>query len=486
MLGTHLSIARGGAAHGGAAWRVPPTPARIAASPMLMSTTSQEEERKERLKQLFGDDFKDAEERELSRVQKVQQPEAPEEAPEWMVDPRRPVDESALAFEERAKRFQLWLEAGGVNLDKILLVRASADDERPVIVAAEDVRAGSMLFEIPAELLLTADSAFADPSVGKALKDVAAKQRQPGKGFDTFAIATLLATERVRRAAVKSELKRQDPGVLGGGAVLPKWESKTRGTYQSNNAFSPFIEFLPWPDDEECLVDSAERAEAVRQGASLIARLIEPTARNAWMKATQRRGLAQATSDEDCECTATQALILAMGTQMDAPPPLGRSAGEAAWGGTALTDASGPALCPLVHLVLPSAEISDAARAAGTLDALVNAQLGRPETGSVDSAIRCVASKDLKAGDLILADAPGAPPTAAMQAAAAEEALKPGDRVTCVGGAYDGRLGSVLTLRPADRKIIVRLDGEDKKLAVLPRTALSKGDGAKPKRKGIA
>lgn len=46
----------------------------------------------------------------------------------------------------------------------------------------------------------------------------------------------------------------------------------------------------------------------MEQGAALIANLIEPAARNAWMKQTQGKGLVQSTSVEDCLCTATQVL----------------------------------------------------------------------------------------------------------------------------------------------------------------------------------
>ena len=63
-----------------------------------------------------------------------------------------------------------------------------------------------------------------------------------------------------------------------------------------------------------------------------------------------RQTLAPPTSDEDCECTAAQALLLAMDSQLQPPPPLGEPAGEARWGGAAR---AGPALCPLVNLVLP-------------------------------------------------------------------------------------------------------------------------------------
>ena len=49
---------------------------------------------------------------------------------------------------------------------------------------------------------------------------------------------------------------------------------------QSNSPFAPFVSSLQWPDEEECVV-SVERAEAVEGGAALIARFIEPAARNA-------------------------------------------------------------------------------------------------------------------------------------------------------------------------------------------------------------
>ena len=39
-------------------------------------------------------------------------------------------------------------------------------------------------------------------------------------------------------------------------------------------------------------------------------------------------------------------------------------------------------------------------------------------------------------------------------------------------GELDGKFGVVITLRPADKKLIVRLDGAEKKLAVLPPRAV--------------
>ena len=356
--------------------------------PRMMGAAQQREEaeRKERLQQLFGKDFKDDVAKELARVKGVRQPEAPEAPPDWMVDPREGPKLDASDLEFGAKRMTLWLEDGGVNMEKILLVQAG--ERRLAVVTSRDVAAGETLFEVPDSLLLSADAAFAHPDVGRALRDMAAKQRVTTAGFETFAIATVLAVERVRRAAVKGVLKRQDDGILGvatGGAssVLPKWEVKDRGSAISNNAFNPFIASLEWPEEDECLVDSNEKAEAVRQGSQLIAKLIEPTSRTAWMKATQRQGLAQATSDEDCECTAMQALVLTMSTQLDPPPPLGQPNGMLGWGGKAR---EGPALCPLANLVIPPADVTEEATKAGTLDGLYNAQLGRPTTGSVDSA----------------------------------------------------------------------------------------------------
>ena len=99
--------------------------------------------------------------------------------------------------------------------------------------------------------------------------------------------------------------------------------------------------------------------------------------------------------------------------------------------------------------------MAEAARAAGTF----NAQLGRPSTGRVDSAIRCVATRDLAAGTVISSDVPGG--SSAPLAAAA------GDAVRIVDGSLQGQTGVVLKLRAEDRRPIVRLDS-DSKLVVLP------------------
>ena len=118
-----------------------------------------------------------------------------------------------------------------------------------------------------------------------------------------------------------------------------------------------------------------------------------------------------------------QALLLVMELQLDPPPPLGDARGEARWGSEAR---QGPALCPLANLVLLPPPRLAAARAAGAL----NAALGRPSTGRVDSALRCVATRDLPAGSLVLADEPGAPLSSA--AATPPRLVRPATRCVCL------------------------------------------------------
>ena len=103
----------------------------------------------------------------------------------------------------------------------------------------------------------------------------------------------------------------------------------------------------------------------------------------------------------------------------------------------------------------------------------MNAQVGRPSSGRVDSALRCIASKDLKAGTVVISDAPGAPPTAAIAEALAqpENVPGPGQRVRVLP---EGQMGTVLTLHPSGTKLVVRLDGdgEKKQLVVIPPSRL--------------
>ena len=73
----------------------------------------------------------------------------------------------------------------------------------------------------------------------------------------------------------------------------------------------------------------------------------------------------------------------------------GDGGGEARWGGEVR---AGPALCPLANVVLPPSEAREEARTAGAL----NARLGRPSSGSVDMALRCVATRGQHVGSAAL------------------------------------------------------------------------------------
>jgi hypothetical protein len=449
-----LVVPLGFAAHTSLAKAVPDASvaSRIGGAPCLT------DRRKETLRQLFGDNFRDAEERELRRVTKVEQPRPADPQPEWM----EAAPGAAAPREWRAQRLQLWLEDRGVNLEKVLVV-SEAGGQQLALVTATDVAAGTALFDIPDSLLLTADVAFADPDIGRSLRDMSTRRRGPsGAGFDTFAIAASLAAERVRRGAVRGRLRRQDGGLQIGalsfetegarGQLLPDWAVEEMRDLQTNLPFSPFIASLPWSADllDECAVDTEDRAGAIQDGASLIARLIEPVARNAWMKTTQglQSGLAQSTSDEDVGCRATEALLLAIQTQLEPPPPIGEPEGARGWGGNAR---DGPALVPMANLVLPPTE-SAAAEARERRS--FNAQLGRPRPRRADSALRCVASRDLPAGTLIVSDVPGSlGPAPQLVPRARVRVLQEGPLVDTVGTA--------LTPRPKDGRWMVRLEGGD-------------------------
>ena len=446
--------------------------ARLVAPPRLSEQVS-DDTRRDKLKQLFGGDYRD----ELSRSSPVKQDRPRKKAPE---DPKwktmLPEDDTPdRAF--RAERYTLWLQDRGVKMDKVEVVEA-ADDRRLALVTAEDVPMGTVLFDVPDTALLTADAALADPGVGRSLRMMASQQ--PGPGFETFAMATLLAAERVRRGAVAGKLRRREGGLDEvmtaklDKRVLPEWSSDEAATLQSNGDFGPYVASLAWQDSgEECVVD-VDQAEAFSQGGRVIEGLIEPVSRTAWTQSAGRSGLlAPPTSTEDCGGTALQALLLATQLQLEAPPPLGGPVdGEARWGGD-VADPTAPALCPLADLVLLPAGAGGAlegARAAGAL----NAALGRPSSGRVESALRCVATRDLPAGSVVLSDVPGVgvvPPSASSGAGAGAGASAAvagaGDRVRVVSGPLVGQLGLVLRLRNEDQRPIVRLDGEAKKLVVL-------------------
>jgi len=427
-------------------------PSRLAGPPRLAQQLS-EEERRKRLKQLFGENFRTPQEidealsaeieESLRRKMREAEPE-----PEW-TKPRPDGLQSKREWD--GKRLTFWLEDSGVKMDKVNVT--CVDERRLELVTATAVPAGTVLFDVPSSLVLTADAAFADPEVGRTLWQYAAQD--PGSGFDTFAIATLLGAERVRRGAMSGKLRRK------GNSILPKWEEEEAPEIQSNFEFSPLVASLGWPLPEEVRV-LPEQAEALKQGAALIAQLIDPVARNAWFTNSVGKAILQPTSTEDVDGTAIQALLLAMEVQVNPPPPLGQVDGEARWAGEVR---DGPALCPLVNLVLSPSSGVDAARAAGEFNAI----LGRPSTEDSGIAMRCVATQDLPAGAVIRSDVPG---NGAMPVKRNGALIVRGSRVRVVQGALTGRMGTVVLLRKDNGKPLVRLEGNSTKPVILPVSAV--------------
>ena len=103
-----------------------PPPTRLSCPPMMIfgADNKAEEEKKrrtrqERLKQLFGDGFNDAEQRELARTTAVAQTPKPEPLPEW-------VEPAGAAVTDRgyeANRLMLWLEDKGCSMENIIVVQ---------------------------------------------------------------------------------------------------------------------------------------------------------------------------------------------------------------------------------------------------------------------------------------------------------------------------------------------------------------------------
>ena len=116
------------------------------------------------MKQLFGiEDTRGA-------VKQVKKKEP--EVPEWRKATQPEGASGAANPEWRANWLTLWLQDSGISMDKVLLVE-QADERRLALVTAQDVEAGATLFEVPDCALLTADTAFADPSVGRDLRIMA-------------------------------------------------------------------------------------------------------------------------------------------------------------------------------------------------------------------------------------------------------------------------------------------------------------------------
>ena len=85
-----------------------------------------------------------------------------------------------------------WLKdtTRSVGIGSNVVLAASGDS-----LAARSVEVGETLLELRSGACLTARAAYADREMGRDLQEIAA---QVGPGFDTVALATLCAVERVR------------------------------------------------------------------------------------------------------------------------------------------------------------------------------------------------------------------------------------------------------------------------------------------------
>lgn len=97
----------------------------------------------------------------------------------------------------------------------------------------------------------------------------------------------------------------------------------------------------------------------------------------------------------------------------------------------------------------------------------------------MDAAVRCVATRDLVAGSLVLSDAPGEGKAEAVAAAAV---LSVGARVQVVKGPLNGRSGKVVELRDGEGTTVVLVDGTGGKRVVLPAEKLAVMESFKKKR----
>ena len=83
-----------------------------------------------------------------------------------------------------------WLSTHSVGIGSNVVL---APGDSPL--AARSVEAGETLLELRSGACLTARAAYTDREMGRDLQEIAA---QVGPGFDTVALATLCAVERVR------------------------------------------------------------------------------------------------------------------------------------------------------------------------------------------------------------------------------------------------------------------------------------------------
>lgn len=135
-------------------------------------------------------------------------------------------------------------------------------------VASATAECGETMFELAAGACLTSRVAFADREMGRELQSMAARV---GPGFDTVALATLMAVERVRGFEAES-------WYAGSAAEKVGVEPARRASAWSPLTSAHWEAEMHQPSDID-----AELLPLVQQGMELVMPLVELAARRAWV-----------------------------------------------------------------------------------------------------------------------------------------------------------------------------------------------------------
>ena len=294
-------------------------------------------------------------------------------------------------------------EPRATGFEDLLLAETAEAKSVCALGALRDFEKGEALFDLRAGACLTAAAVYADKEIGKELGAIAAAV---GPGFDVVALATFLAAERAR-GFLQESVGRFDR--LGATPELSAWSPLTAAHWAQEDA-------SPAPPNDP------ELEPVIAQGVEIALPIIERVARRAWTQkasylaakppvasSTDEWMIAAMTDDNEGYSRGELISILrtsfsiVLARQWSEPPPYldGRSEQPERWGWAA--DApSGPALLPPVAGVLVAVPQPRAAD-----DSMTNALLGvppPPENGNLGEGVclRCVARRDIKAGETVL------------------------------------------------------------------------------------
>lgn len=269
--------------------------------------------------------------------------------------------------------------------------RATLADDFTV-TAARAYNADQVIYSIGNDALLSPVAAYADKDVGPPLRDIAQKA---GPGFGVVAVAGLLAAEKIR--GFRSRRGQGDAAAAAGIVVPSFWGPYTR---------------LLWDEP----VTSEADAQLVDQAVELLLPILETTARRAWTapdpeeepqflserwawQAMYEDGGSKSWSRGELTDLARGALDVAIASQRqplagDAWQIKGQAVRSAGLRADAGESSEPTALVPLVGI------------AGGDTNAAFRAFTDSVPAGEVASALVCVATRDISAGDAVVARDP--------------------------------------------------------------------------------